>query len=324
MTSPTGVGEKFRSSGYTIGDPDLSWFSALSLDAARLHTDAAYSARSVFGRRVGHGLLGMCLADGLLNRERGPAVPVAWEWQFLAPFFVGDTIFAEATITAQEAAPPLTITVETVEVFKNDGILIQRGRRKRAMGRAEQDWVSAALRPAVEGFAFVHLAPDEDVPPSTADGRFADETGIFFEDLQDGDSFESFDCTVNEMHAGVFSSMTGQTDGWLYGETLDDEGNARQLVSPIFGLALVEGLKNMLAPNAGVGTPMASLSWRWRPVAPIFVGDRLRLEVKIEGRRASRSKTDRGMIAQSIALICAGRGTVQHGQHVQMFRRRPP
>lgn len=319
-----GIGQKYRSAGYTIGEPDLSWFAGLSLDFARLHTDAGYAARSIFGQRVGHGLLGMCMAEGLLNRECAPAVSFSWEWEFVAPFFIGDTIFAEATIRARERVSPLTIMVEAIEVFKNDRVLIQRGRRKRASGEAGQNWLPAALRPAVDGFAFLEFKPDDNIPPSTAGRDFADETDVFFDDLQSGDSFATFSYTINEMHGGVFASMTGDTSSWLYGDGFDDDGKKRQLVPPIFGLALVEGLKNMLAPDAGVGTPMASLSWRWQQIAPIFVGDTLHLDVRIDGRRASRSKTDRGVIAQSIALICAGMGVVQRGQHVQMFRRRPP
>ena len=91
----------------------------------------------------------------------------------------------------------------------------------------------------------------------------------------------------------------------------------------LFGLTLVEGLKHCLAPDRGVGTPMASLSWRWRRVRPLRVEDPAFLEVTIQGKRSSRTRTDRGIIAQSIHLVAHGRGILQHGQHVQMFRRRP-
>ena len=59
-------------------------------------------------------------------------------------------------------------------------------------------------------------------------------------------------------------------------------------------------------------------------MAPIHPGDTLMAEVTVHRKQASRSKTDRGVIAQAISLIAEGRGVVQHGQHVQMFRRRPP
>src|SRR5690606_20815 len=121
-----------------------------------------------FGKRVGHGLLGLCLAEGLLNRECGEAISNAWEWQFVAPFFIGDTIHAEATVTAQEELGPLTVREESVDVFKSDGVLIQRGRRKRLSGRAEENWALAALRTVVKGFPFVDFQPDCELPPSTA------------------------------------------------------------------------------------------------------------------------------------------------------------
>ena len=86
----------------------------------------------------------------------------------------------------------------------------------------------------------------------------------------------------------------------------------------------IPGAVHCLAPDRGVGTPMASLSWRWRQAAALRVDDTVFLEVTIQGKRASRSRTDRGIVAQSINLVAAGRGIVQHGQHVQMFRRQPP
>jgi hypothetical protein len=53
-----------------------------------------------------------------------------------------------------------------------------------------------------------------------------------------------------------------------------------------------------------------------------MVGDTLYLDAPIDGRRASPSKPDRGVISQSLSLVVAGRGQVQHGQHVQMIRHR--
>jgi hypothetical protein len=47
------------------------------------------------------------------------------------------------------------------------------------------------------------------------------------------------------------------------------------------------------------------------------------VEGTIRGKRASRSKADRGIIAQDIALCDEHGGTAMQGEHRQMFRRRP-
>ena len=74
----------------TVTESDIALFAGLSADFSPVHSDAAYAARGVFGRRVAHGLLGMSLAEGLLSRTPGQAAPAAaWEWSFDAPLFPG-------------------------------------------------------------------------------------------------------------------------------------------------------------------------------------------------------------------------------------------
>ena len=160
---------------------------------------------------------------------------------------------------------------------------------------------------AAKPFADVVVRQDPAPPPAPATApEQADETGVFFEDLEVGDRFTTPGYTLGAFEPAAFAGLTGDASAGL------------------FGLTLVEGLKHCLAPDRGVGTPMASLSWRWRRVRPLRVGDTVFLEVTIQGKRASRSRADRGIVAQSIDLVAHGRGIVQHGQHVQMFRRRPP
>ena len=74
----------------TVSESDIALFAGLSADFSPVHSDAAYAARGVFGRRVAHGLLGMSLAEGLLSRTPGQEAPAAaWEWSFDAPIFAG-------------------------------------------------------------------------------------------------------------------------------------------------------------------------------------------------------------------------------------------
>ena len=81
----------------TVTESDIALFAGLTADFSPVHSDAAYAARGVFGRRVAHGLLGMSLAEGLLGRAPAAMAPaVAWEWSFDAPVFAGDTIHAVA------------------------------------------------------------------------------------------------------------------------------------------------------------------------------------------------------------------------------------
>ena len=281
----------------TVTEGDIALFAGLSADFSPVHSDAAYAARGVFGRRVAHGLLGMSLAEGLLSRTPGQEAPAAaWEWSFDAPIFAGDTIHAVAEPELEPEPGPRRgdgPACERVTVYRHDGRAVQRGRHVLQAGAAEP-------------FADVVVRQDPAPPPApTTAPQHADETGVFFEDLAVGDRFTTPGYTLGAFELAAFAGLTGDAS------------------ADLFGLTLVEGLKHCLAPARGVGTPMASLSWRWRRVASLRAGDTVFLEVTIQGKRASRSRPDRGIVAQSIHLVAAGRGIVQHGQHVQMFRRRP-
>lgn len=309
--------EAVRSPARTITESDIALFAAITKDSSPVHTDAAYANAGVFGRRVGHGLLGLCLAEGLLSRARPKgAIALAWEWEFTEPFFIGDTLWAQSEPETARSHDFGTIVDERIVVFKNDGVPIQKGRHRLAVadGDGSLGALESALHGAIEPFADLAVTSDGTVPRSSAK-QGGMETGVFFEDLALGARFKTPAYTVGEFEAQAFLGLTAEAG---------DPFHVAPVVAPLFGLGLVEGLKHALAPHRGVGTPLASLSWRWRQLAPIALGDTLFLEVEIQGKRASRSKTDRGIVAQTISLLAHGRGILQQGQHVQMLRRRPP
>lgn len=94
------VGVRAVSRGRTITEADLVMFSAFSGDWYPLHTDSEYAAKTVFGRRIAHGMLVMSVATGLIPME--PGVVVAFygmdKVRFTAPTFIGDTIRVEAEV----------------------------------------------------------------------------------------------------------------------------------------------------------------------------------------------------------------------------------
>ncbi|MSO53895.1 MAG: hypothetical protein EXQ90_01995 [Rhodospirillales bacterium] len=319
-----GVGMVRRSPAYTVSEADVAMFASLSLDFASLHTDAAYAAKGIFGRRVGHGLLGMCLMEGRLGRALGSdAVSFAWEWEFQTPFFDGDTLVAEATVEMAEARGDLEIVTEAVVVSNQRGEAIQKGRHKvaRSGKAADRGWARLGLSAPHPGFAEIRVTDDDSPPPTTASLDVLAETSVFFEDVALGDRFSTPAITVDDFAVEGFAGLIGEIGAWFADEpTAQSAGLRERVVPPLYGLALVEGLKYA---SRGVGIPMASLSWRWLQVQPIYRGDTLHVDVTVQGKRASRSKTDRGVVAQTIELVAAGRGVVQRGQHLQMFRRRP-
>jgi acyl dehydratase len=62
------VGEEYASPGRTVTEADVVIFAGLSGDYNVLHTDAEFMKSSLFGERIAHGLLGLSIQQGLLDR----------------------------------------------------------------------------------------------------------------------------------------------------------------------------------------------------------------------------------------------------------------
>lgn len=101
------AGQVFTSSGRTITEADLTFFSMLSGDWNPIHADAEFARRTRYGQRVVHGTLGIAICTGMLQQlgifeESAIAMLSLREWQFLAPLLVGDTVHLELEITSVE------------------------------------------------------------------------------------------------------------------------------------------------------------------------------------------------------------------------------
>lgn len=94
------VGQTFYTNARTITEADVVNFAALSWDHNKLHTDAEFAARSKFGKRIAHGLLGTVAHTGLAYQltEESLVALLDLTWQFQQPIFIGDTIRVVQTV----------------------------------------------------------------------------------------------------------------------------------------------------------------------------------------------------------------------------------
>jgi acyl dehydratase len=130
MEKPT-----FHSAGRTVAESDLVQFAGLTGDFSPVHTDEEYCKSTDFGTRIGHGLLGLAIAQGLMWRTGytlGTGIAsVAWsQWDFLAPFHIGDTVHVEWTIAeARESRsrPTAGVVTEDIRLLDQRGTVLQRG-----------------------------------------------------------------------------------------------------------------------------------------------------------------------------------------------------
>jgi acyl dehydratase len=94
------VGQRFVTKARTVTEADVVNFAALTWDHNQLHTDAEYAARTMYGKRIAHGLLGVAIHTGLasLLTEQSILAFLEMRWQFKLPLYIGDTIHVEQVV----------------------------------------------------------------------------------------------------------------------------------------------------------------------------------------------------------------------------------
>jgi acyl dehydratase len=100
------VGQVFDTPGRTVTETDLVTFSMLSGDWNAIHSDAEFARGTFYGQRVVHGLFGISMLTGLMDRagwfsESALALLDIERWKFQGPIFVGDTLRARLEIVSK-------------------------------------------------------------------------------------------------------------------------------------------------------------------------------------------------------------------------------
>ena len=126
--------------GRTITESDNIQFSLLTMNHHPLHCDAAFAAKSEFGRPVVNSgltvaiVLGMSVAD----ISQKAIANLGWkEINLLAPVFPGDTIYAESEVLEKRESGSRP----------NQGIVTVRTTGKKADGTIFMTFVRSALIP---------------------------------------------------------------------------------------------------------------------------------------------------------------------------------
>lgn len=111
----------------TFSADDVDAFASITGDRNPLHFDAGFAARTRPGALIVHGGLTTGLFNALVAQVLpGPgSVFLHQEWDYPAPVYIGDTVIAEAEVTAARADKPIT-TLRCV-ARRADGTEVLRG-----------------------------------------------------------------------------------------------------------------------------------------------------------------------------------------------------
>ena len=129
------VGDECVTPSVTVTDAMIRGYADISGDHSRIHLDEAFAKTTAFGRRIGHGLLGLALADGLKTQADyafQPGLSLGWTWDFAGPIFIGDVLHVKFRVGSMRTTskPGWGIVVLPSELINQDGKVIQRGEHR--------------------------------------------------------------------------------------------------------------------------------------------------------------------------------------------------
>jgi acyl dehydratase len=87
--------------GRTISETDNTWFTLLTMNQHPVHFDAAYAAKSEFGRPLVNSCLTLSIVAGMSVSDLSQKAVANLGWdkiRLTAPVFAGDTIYAESEV----------------------------------------------------------------------------------------------------------------------------------------------------------------------------------------------------------------------------------
>ncbi len=121
--------------GRTISEADNTWFTLLTMNQHPLHFDAAYAAKTEFGRPVINSALTLAIVAGMSVSDVSQKAIANLGWdkiRLTAPVFAGDTIYAESEVLAKrpsKSRPEQGVVTVKTTARKADGTVFMTSER---------------------------------------------------------------------------------------------------------------------------------------------------------------------------------------------------
>jgi len=126
MSSDLKVGDK-ATVVKIFTDEDVLDFSNLSLDKNPIHLDQSFAEKSIFGKKIVHGMLVASLFSGLLGMKLPGegSIYLGQSLSFTAPIYIGDKVTATVEIIKIRPDKPI-VTLRTFCV-NSEGLVVVEG-----------------------------------------------------------------------------------------------------------------------------------------------------------------------------------------------------
>ncbi len=124
---PVKVGDKATLTR-TVTEDDVVSFARVTGDNQPLHLDDAWASKTRFKKRIAHGMLSAGFISAVLGTKLAPQAVVVYlsqQMRFRLPVAIGDTITAEAEVTALDEEKRIA-TVRT-DCLNQNGEAVVKG-----------------------------------------------------------------------------------------------------------------------------------------------------------------------------------------------------
>ena len=143
----------------------------------------------------------------------------------------------------------------------------------------------------------------------------------FYEDMVVGQEYMSPGRTIAEADIVNFAALSGD---WFPLHTDEEYSKTTpyktRVAHGLLGLALTEGLKFRIPEFMNVAY-VASLYWNYKFTKPIFIGDTVRLGIKIQSKRNTKD-LERGLVVEYVTMFNQRNEVVGEGEHGLLILRR--
>lgn len=145
----------------------------------------------------------------------------------------------------------------------------------------------------------------------------------YYEDLEVGDEFLSPARTITESDVVNFAGLSGDYNA-LHTDAEFAKGTLfhQRIAHGLLGLSIASGLftRTQLALSLQP-TLLAFLGLTWKFSAPLFMGDTIKVKIRIKEKRETKKK-DRAIVVLERIVINQKEETVQEGETTLMIARR--
>lgn len=121
------VGEEFTTAGITVTEAHIVSFAGVTGDFNPVHMSEEYASKTIFKRRVTHGMLTLSLALGMQTRISDFEGSILYGFdkvRFIKPVFPGDTIKAKFRIVEKGEKAGLGLLKIKLEAENQRGELV--------------------------------------------------------------------------------------------------------------------------------------------------------------------------------------------------------